>query len=495
MLDHEITTTPRGRRVVDPSLPPAEGLTSKQFWLTATILAVVAASFEIQQLMVIPLMGLLSTSLDVSATVTTWIVLSALISGAILTGPLCRLADRIGPKKVYVIAATAVLVGNALCALALAWQIPALMLFGRALVGINIAAAMGIAILKSLGSPKQMQMGMGMVTLGNGLGVVPSFLLAGFLIDRGASLTTVFWVTAFLAAACVLMLLAIPQTQGWHTVRIPFLSSVLIGAWVLPICLYLSLGNSWGWASWSTLGFLVFALVAFACWLRFELASDNPLIPLRMLRGNALVGYYATACIGLLAYGYYLTASAFAQTPPDQAGYGFGVSVFESGLILIPVGILVTILGPLVGRLMHVVGPKWVLIAGSAILTLQFLLMAAFKSELWQMYAYAAMFGVGVALFLPAGWSVFAMQAKHEEIGITAGMALILQMIYGAFAAAIGTVLLTRELVSDTTFSVESGYTTVFLIYAIGMAAAVGLGFLVNTKRDGYITVDQEVTR
>lgn len=489
MLDQDnIATPPPPSHQVSLDRSQPTKLTSRTFWMTAAVLAVVAASFEIQQLMVIPLLGLLSTSLDVSAATTTWIVLSGLISGAILTGPLCRLADRIGPKKVYLIAAGAVLAGNILCALAITWQLPSLMLIGRALVGINISAAMGVAILKSVCTPKQMQMGMGIVTLGLGVGVVPSFLLAGFLIDQGADLATVFWVTAVLATASVLLLLAVPRTNGWRSVRIPLLSSVLIGAWVLPICLYLSLGNSWGWFSWSSLALVLVAAVALFAWLRHDLSSDNPLIPLRMLRGNALIGYYATACIGLLAYGYYLTASAFAQTPPDEAGYGFGASVFESGLILVPVGITVALLGPLVGRLLHTIGPKWVLVTGAGILTVQFVLMAMFKSELWQMYAYAAMFGVGVALFLPAGWSVFAMQAKAEEIGITSGMALIMQMIYGAFAAAIGTVFLTRNLVPGTTFSVESGYSTVFILYAVGMALACVLGLFVSTGRGGHPT-------
>ncbi|NIL74654.1 MULTISPECIES: MFS transporter [Rhodococcus] len=482
MLENDTKLTTEGPL---PAAAEPPSLTSRRFRLTAVVLAVVAASFEIQQLMVIPLLGLLSTSLDVSAATTTWIVLSGLVAGAILTGPLCRLADRIGPKKVYLLAASAVFIGNALCALAIAWQLPALMLVGRALVGINISAALGVAILKSLCSPKQMQMGMGIVTLGLGVGVVPSFLLAGILIDRGAELVTVFWVTATLAAACVLLLLLVPTTAGFATVRIPLLSSVLIGSWVLPICLFLSLGNSHGWTSPSSFVLLVVAVIGFAGWARHESSSDNPLIPLRMLRGNALVGYYATACIGLLAYGYYLTASAFAQTPPAEAGYGFGASVFESGLILVPVGITVAVLGPLVGRLLHAVGPKWVLIAGAGILTAQFILMAVVKSELWHMYAYAAMFGVGVALFLPAGWSVFALQAKFDDIGITAGMALIMQMIYGAFAAAIGTVFLTRDVVPGTSYSVESGYTTVFLLYAVGMAVACITGFFI--RRDPSI--------
>jgi MFS family permease len=481
MLGNDTTTNEEGPQSTSDSSVP-QFLASRQFLLTAVVLAVVAASFEIQQLMVIPLLGLLSTSLDVSAATTTWIVLSGLVSGAILTGPLCRLADRIGPKKVYLLAASAVFLGNALCALALAWQLPPMMLVGRALVGINISAALGVAILKSLCTPKQMQMGMGIVTLGLGVGVVPSFLLAGILIDSGAALVTVFWVTAALAAACVLLLLLIPATAGFATVRIPLLSSVLIGSWVLPICLLLSLGNSRGWTSPLSLTLLTVSVVGFAAWLRHDFTSENPLVPLRMLRGNALVGYYATACIGLLAYGYYLTASAFAQTPAAEAGYGFGASVFQSGLILVPAGITVAVLGPIVGRILHVVGPKWVLIVGAGILTVQFLLMAVVKSDLWHMYAYAAMFGVGVALFLPAGWSVFALQAKFDDIGITAGMALIMQMIYGAFAAAIGTVFLTREVVPGTTYSAESGYTTVFLLYAVGMAAACIAGFFIRRE-------------
>lgn len=472
-----------------PHIDEAAAFTSRQFWVTASVLAIVAASFEIQQLMVIPMMGLLADSLGVSASSATWIILAALVSGAVSTGPLCRLADRIGPKKVYVLAASAILIGNILCAAAIATESAALMFVGRALVGFNIAAAMGVAILKTLGTPRQMQMGMGIVTLGNGIGVVPSFLLAGVLIDHGVDLAMVFVIAGILAAACVGLLLAIPHTAGFASVRIPALSSALIGAWVLPACLYLSIGNTWGWVAPSSLLLLLIAVVAFTAWVRCELRSDNPLMPLRMLRGNALVGYYATACIGLLAYGYYVMASAFAQLPRDEVGFGFSVSVFESGLILIPAGVLVTLLGPVVGRLMHVWGPKWILVAGSSILAVQFVMMALVKSELWQMYVYAGMFGVGVAMFLPAGWSIFAMQAKPDEIGITSGMALILQMIYGALGTAVGVALTTRTLVPGTAISVERGYSLTFVVYAVAMVVAVILALRIRTDRDGYVTV------
>lgn len=474
-----------------PSTPAdvARTFTTRQFWITASVLAVVAASFEIQQLMVIPMMGLLADSLGISGSAATWVILAALISGAVSTGPLCRLADRIGPKKVYVFAASAILLGNILCAAAISIESATLMFVGRALVGFNIAAAMGVAILKTLGTPKQMQMGMGMVTLGNGVGVVPSFLLAGVLVDNGADLATVFVIAGVLAAACVGLLLLIPHTDGFQSVRIPALSSALIGAWVLPACIYLSVGNTWGWLAPSSLIVLLIAVAALVVWVRRELASHNPLMPLRMLRGNALVGYYATACIGLLAYGYYVMASAFAQLPRDEVGFGFSVSVFESGLILIPAGVLVTLLGPIIGRFMHVWGPKWILVAGSSILAVQFVMMAMVKSELWQMYVYAGVFGVGVAMFLPAGWSIFAMQAKADEIGITSGMALILQMIYGALGTAVGVALTTRSLVPGTSISVESGYSQTFLVYAVAMAVAVVLALRIRTDRDGYVTV------
>lgn len=463
---------------------PRQTLSNRQFWVTAIALALMAAIAEIQQLMVIPMLGLISSELKISASAVSWVLLSTLLVSAVTIGPLSKMADKYGPKPVYFWSMIAILLGNALCAIAIMQTSPTLMILGRGLIGINVATPLGVAVLRKSCDAKQMKQGMGIVTLGLGIGVAPSFLLSGALLDAGVSLANVFWVATALAATVVLLTLLLAKSDQVPGITVPLRSAFILGAWVLPALLAISKGNDWGWYSPLTIGLLVFAAIVLTYWIRNENRSERPLIAPHLLRGDAVIGYFCASCIGLMAYGYYITASTFVQVPPE-AGYGFGASIIEAGLVLVPSAVVIIVLGPVAGKLLHLWGPRTVLLLGASILTAQFFAMIFVKSELWQMYVYAGWFGVGVALFMPAGWAVFAKQAKPEEIGIAGGMMQIFGQLMGALASAAGVIFLTRETIPGTPLSVESGFSGMFAFLAIVLALALTAAFfLKNSGRD-----------
>jgi MFS family permease len=439
----------------------------------------IAAIAEIQAFMVIPMMGLLSTELQISPAATTWVLLSTLIAGAVAIGPMTRLADRRGPKHVYLWSTVAILIGNGMCALALTFTSPTLMITGRALVGLNICTALGVSVLKHSCSERQIKYGVGMITLGLGVGVAPSFLLAGIMLDAGASLSTVFWVATAMTLVVVCMVFLLPETPGTPTIAIRFGSSALLAAWAVPGCFALSLGNEWGWTSLRIVGLAILSVLAFVVWVRHEASTAHPLVDPRLLKGQLAVAYYCLACVGLLAYGYYITGSAFVQIS-SEVGFGFSSTITESGLILLPAAIIVPILGMFSGRLMGRTGPRPLLFTGAVILAAQFVAMVFVKDELWQMYAYACWFGIGIGLFLPAGWAAVAASAKPNDVGIAGGMAQIFQLLASALISAVGVVFTTRNFVPDTSISVESGYNNLFWFLAVALVIAAVLTLIVK---------------
>lgn len=147
---------------------------------------------------------------------------------------------------------------------------------------------------------------------------------------------------------------------------------------------------------------------------------------------------------------------------------------------LVPSAIVIVILGPVAGKLLHLWGPRTVLMLGASILTAQFTAMTFVKSELWQMYVYAGWFGVGVALFMPAGWAVFAKQARPQEIGIAGGVMQIFGELMSALASAAGVVFLTHEAIHGTPLSVEGGFSGMFAFLAIVLALALIAAFFLK---------------
>ena len=92
-------------------------------------------------------------------------------------------------------------------------------------------------------------------------------------------------------------------------------------------------------------------MVLAVAWVVVESRSAHPLIDMRMMRIPAV---WTTNLVALLfGVGMYATFAflpEFLQTPPS-AGYGFGASITQSGLILLPSSVAMFVFGIASGRL------------------------------------------------------------------------------------------------------------------------------------------------
>ena len=72
--------------------------------------------------------------------------------------------------------------------------------------------------------------------------------------------------------------------------------------------------------------------------------------------------------------------SAFVLIPqfvqvPESTGFGFGASVTQAGLFLVPSTIAMLFVGPIAGRLSNTVGSKVPLVLGSIVTALSFVVL------------------------------------------------------------------------------------------------------------------------
>ena len=90
----------------------------QHYGLTLGILTMAAASYALQQTMVIPALPELQRELGASTTWVTWVMTGFLLSAAVLTPILGKLGDRFGKERLLVLSLVAFLVGCIGCALA-----------------------------------------------------------------------------------------------------------------------------------------------------------------------------------------------------------------------------------------------------------------------------------------------------------------------------------------------------------------------------------------
>ena len=128
-----------------------------------------------------------------------------------------------------------------------------------------------------------------------------------------------------------------------------------------------SRSTAWGWGSPAVLGLLAGGAVLLALWITVEARSAEPLIDMRMMRLRAVwTANLIAFLVGLTIFAAFAFIPQFLQAPPE-AGYGFGATVTQSGLILLPQTVATFLAGLWSGRLAERYGSKAVLVVGATL--------------------------------------------------------------------------------------------------------------------------------
>ena len=124
-----------------------------------------------------------------------------------------------------------------------------------------------------------------------------------------------------------------------------------MSAWLVTGLLALSYGPIWGWKSASVIGLFAATVVLIPCWISSETRSQTPMVDMKMMRIPAVWSTNLAALLfGFGMFAMFITVPQFVQTPA-RVGYGFGASVTQSGLYLLPFAVAMLVIAPLTGRL------------------------------------------------------------------------------------------------------------------------------------------------
>ncbi len=173
----------------------------------------------------------------------------------------------------------------------------------------------------------------------------------------------------------------------------------------------------------------------------------------------------------------------FLQTPAS-AGYGFGSSVTESGLMLLPVSVGMFLLGLASGRLAARLGSKNLLIAGSIVSAIGYFVVALLHDTEMDIYIATSLVGIGFGLAFSAMSNVVVAAVPPEQTGVASGMNANIRTIGGSLGAACMASVVTAG-ASSAGVPQESGYTNGFVMLgvAVGLGAVAAL-FIPAVKRD-----------
>jgi EmrB/QacA subfamily drug resistance transporter len=375
-----------------------------------------------------------------------------------------------GKERLLVIVLIVLGTGTLIAALSSSLE---MLIAGRAVQGAGGAIfPLAFGIIRDEFPRERVAAGIGLISATFGIGGGAGLVLAGVIVDH-LDYTWIFWLSlVVIAAAVVATHFFVPESPIKTPARIDWAGAALLGAGLGSGLLAVSEGNHWGWGSVEVLGLLAFGAALLVAWGRHELRVEEPLVDMRMMRLRGVWTTNVTALmVGFGMFGSFLLVPQLVQMPA-AAGFGFGASVTQAGLFLLPSSAVMLFAGPFAGWLGARLGSRMPVLIGIGLIAAGFVQLAVLHDAHWHIYLNSVITGAGIGLSFAAMATLIVEAVPQSQTGIATGMNTIMRSIGGALGAQISASIVGAHL-TGSGLPAESGFVTAFLV----SAGALGLAF------------------
>jgi len=345
-----------------------------------------------------------------------WVSLVYLLGLVALLAPAGRLGDAVGRKLVYTYGFVVFTVASAACGLA-----PSL----GALVVLRLVQAAGAAMLQAnsvalvtTSAPKErMRFALGVQAGAQSIGLALGPTLGG-LLTATVGWRAVYWVNVPVGlAAIVAGRYLLPRTRQFSRAeKFDWPGTLLLVAWTSALLLVLSAASGLSVPAWTTALLAALALAGLAAFIRREVTTRHPLIPVWLLRSAPLARGLAGAACG------YLVLFGPLVLIPQLLGHDFG-SEARTGLLLsaLPLGFgLAALFGDVVLPRAWTDSQRGFV---GAVLTCAVMGAAVFVPVTVQtVVPQLALAGLGLGLFVPANNAVIMRSAADSSASLLGGL-------------------------------------------------------------------------
>jgi MFS family permease len=386
-----------------------------------------------------------------------------------------------GKERLLMIVLALLSVGTVISALSTTL---AVMLVGRVIQG----AAGGIfplafGIIRDEFPRERVAGGIGLMSALLGVGGGAGVVLAGPIVDN-LNYHYLFWLPLIpILIATALVHVFVPESPIRVPGRVNWTGAALMAFGLSAVLIAVSETASWHWESAKTIGLIATGVVLLALWVRSESHSDHPLVDMRMMR---IRGVWTTNLVAfLLGFGMY---SSFILLPqyveaPASSGYGFGSSVTQAGLFMVPSTLAMLIVGSQTGRLEKLFGSKPPLLAGGVATMASFLILAFARTERWEIYLAAALLGTGIGLAFAAMANLIIENVGAGQTGVATGMNTVTRTVGGGFGGAATASILAGTITTSGGYPTSHGYTMAFAVCAVALGIGVLAGLAIPQRR------------
>jgi EmrB/QacA subfamily drug resistance transporter len=361
-----------------------------------------------------------------------WTVNAYTLAFAVLLITGAALGDRFGRKRMF-IAGVTIFIG-ASAAAALAPSIDALVA-ARAVQGFGaaIVTPLTLTLISEAFPPERRAAALGIWGGISGLGVALGPVVGGAVVE-GVAWQWIFWLNVPIGLALIPLASRLLTESRGPDRELDLGGLALAGTGLFGLTFGIIRGESLGWTSPTVLISLAAGVALLAAFVRYELRTEAPMLPMRLFRSRA---FSATNGLSFAmffgAFGSIFLLSQFFQT---AQGYG----AFEAGARTLPWTAMPMFVAPLAGALAARIGTRPLMAAGLALqaIGLGWIgIVSDPQTAFVDLIAPFAITGIGMSLVFPTAAEAVLASVRPQEAGKASGATNAIREIGGVMGVAV----------------------------------------------------------
>lgn len=453
----------------------ADNTTERQHYgITFAVLAISGVAYAMLQSAVAPALPDIQRELHASATATAWLFTGYLLSASVLTPIVGRLGDMFGKEHTLVITMAVLGAGTLLAALA---NSIAVLILARVIQGAGGAIfPLAFGIIRDEFPRKKAAQGIALISAILGIGGGVGIILAGPIVSA-FDFHWLFWFPLIvIVGATVATIFFVPESPVKSPGKIDWLGALLLSLWLVLLLIGITQTSEWGWGDDRVIGLIAAAVIVCVLWIKIEARTREPLVDMAMMRIRKVWTVNAAAfLVGAGMYSSFILIPEFTEMPAST-GYGYGSSVTQAGLFLLPATVMMLLVSPIGGSLAARVGSRLILLAGCLVTTASFTLLAVAHSHPPEIYVATALMGAGIGLAFASLANLIVEAVPPQQTAVATGMNTVMRTLGGSVGGQVGASLIAGTVIGSA-LPTESGFTLAFA-FAAGACLLAALASL-----------------
>jgi MFS family permease len=491
-------------------------------WKLLVMLSCIATMVMYAETMLIPAIPDLIMHFHVSYSMSSWILTSYLIAGAVMTPIAGKLSDVYGRKKMLLIIMGIYTIGVSMAGFA---PNISFMIIARAVQGIGMSMfPIAFSIIRDQFPRSKISIGQGVITSMFASGAVIGLTVGGLIVENYGWQSTFFTIIPISIALLLTIwrLINIVDTRkvGQSASQSDVLSydtdnfditdigdkaekfafskmsnlidikgAIALTITIISFLLVLTLietSSSNSMISFEELFFIILGLVSFIAFVKIESQEKYPLVDLKLMLNKAILP--ANLIIMLVGFSMFLVFQTIPILVRNPEPIGFGEDAISAGRIQLPFAIVLLIFGPTSGYIVSKLGSLRPVILGTTITSAGFLGLFLFHSSELLVSINLGTLSTGLSLTSVGAMNVIILSTPRQFSGISLGMSTLMRII----GSSIGPALAATYMQMNQTLLSPSGvplfypsslsFNLIFLSAVITSLASTGLAVMLRQR-------------